>query len=130
MALCKEHQRQCTIAQVLAAREASVQRIELPRPWIGVSYDAVDDRLAQQIGLEKPRGALITEITPGGPAAVAGLQVGDIVLQYAGKPINESNEFSVHIGQSKIGQSLVMETIHYGKPKTIKLTPIVFGAAN
>ena len=129
MALCKKNQHRCTIIKVVSARESSVQRIELPRPWIGISFDFVDATLAQQIGLDKPRGALITEIAPDGPAALAGLQVGDVVLKYAGQLISESSEFGGLIGKSKIGESLTMETIHYGKPKTFALTPVLFGAA-
>ena len=127
MARCKTDQRRCTLIRVVAASESAARRIQLPRPWIGLTYNEVNASLAKELGFDSPRGALITEVTANGPAAAAGLQVGDVVLRYDGKPIIESGQFAGIIGQSKSGTALAVETIHFGKAKTITVTPVEFG---
>ena len=124
---CKKDQHSCTLIQVVDARSSGAKRIQLPRPWLGLTYNEVSAELAKQLGFEKPRGALITEVTKGGPAAKAGLQVGDVVLIYDGKPVNESSEFGGIIGQSKTGAPIKIELMHYGKRATITATLVEFG---
>ncbi len=124
---CKRDQRSCTLIQVVNARQSGARRIQQPRPWIGLTYDAVSAELAKKQGLEKPHGALITDIIPGSPIAKAGMQVGDVVLVYNGKPINEFGELGGAIAQSKTGVPIQLELIHDGKPATVTVTPIEFG---
>lgn len=58
------------------------------RGYLGVSLQPVDSDLAQAFGLEKPEGALITDVLPRSPAAAAGLQRGDIITKIDGQPID------------------------------------------
>lgn len=59
----------------------------LVRSYLGVTIDDVDAEIARSFGLDRPRGAVVTEVRPGSPAERAGLQQGDVVLRFAGTAI-------------------------------------------
>src|SRR5215469_6012681 len=61
--------------------EAAASGGKVVRPWLGASGQGVTAEIAQSLGLPRPEGVLIKEVTPGSPAADAGLHVGDVVLQ-------------------------------------------------
>jgi serine protease Do len=68
------------------------------RGWLGINTQDVSRDLAAAYGLPKPRGALIADILPGGPASRSDLRRGDIVLDYDGQPIDLASELSPRIG--------------------------------
>lgn len=68
------------------------------RGWLGVSLQEVSRGLASAYGLDKPRGALIADILPSGPAAKSDLRNGDIVLEFEGRAIGTSSELPPLVG--------------------------------
>jgi serine protease Do len=68
------------------------QRGKVERGWIGARIQPVTDELAESVGLDKPRGAMITVIDADSPAAQVKLVPGDIILSYDGKPIDRSRQ--------------------------------------
>ncbi len=73
------------------------------RGWLGVSLQEVTHGLAAAYGLDRPRGALIADILPGGPAARSDLKAGDIVLEYEGRAIGLSSELPPLVGLTAPG---------------------------
>ena len=65
---------------------------------IGVAVQEVDQLLAQSFGLSSPRGALVSDLVPGGAADRAGINVGDIVLAANGAAVDHAWDFSVLVG--------------------------------
>jgi len=63
------------------------------RPWLGATLQAVTSDIADSLGLDRPRGALVVKISPKGPAANAGLRVGDLITEIDGAPIEDPNGF-------------------------------------
>ncbi len=59
------------------------------RGWLGVRIQSVTDEIAESLGLDKPRGALIASVNDGGPAQKAGIQAGDVVLSFDGKDVTD-----------------------------------------
>lgn len=57
------------------------------RGWLGVNIQSVSDEIAESLGLDKPRGALIASVHDGGPAQKAGIQPGDVVLTFDGREV-------------------------------------------
>jgi serine protease Do len=71
---------------------------EVVRGWLGVSIQDVDRDLAESFGLDRPRGALIAQVGVGSPAEKSGLESGDIILEFAGQPINNSADLPHVVG--------------------------------
>lgn len=67
------------------------------RGWLGVAIQPVTPAIARTMGLDKPTGALISDVSPGSPAEKAGLRRGDIVLAINGEPVNETRELSLRV---------------------------------
>jgi serine protease Do len=78
------------LAQPIIEQLKSTGKVE--RGWIGARIQPVTDDIAETVGLDKSRGAMIAAIDPGSPAVQAKLQPGDIILSYDGKPIERSRQ--------------------------------------
>ncbi|WP_017932694.1 Do family serine endopeptidase [Robiginitomaculum antarcticum] len=63
----------------------------IARPWLGARTQAVSSEMAQAMGLDRPRGAIIGEVYPGGPADQSGLTKGDVVLSIGGTDVNDDS---------------------------------------
>ncbi|MDG4552392.1 MAG: DegQ family serine endoprotease [Candidatus Contendobacter sp.] len=92
------------------------------RGWMGVTLQEVTQDLARSFSLEQPRGALVADVSADGPAAKAGLQTGDIIVAYAGKPVNDSADLPPLVGSSKPGASKALTVIRDGKEREITVT--------
>ena len=68
------------------------------RGWLGVTIQNVDRNLAESFGLDRPRGALISQLAPEGPAEDAGLEPGDIILEFDGEEIDTSSDLPHVVG--------------------------------
>ena len=94
----------------------------VPRGYLGVGLQELTPEIARKLNLEDTHGVLITGVQPRSPAAKAGLQPGDVVLEWDGNKVNEPSELRLMVANSKIG-STVPITIHRdGKPLTIQIT--------
>ena len=92
------------------------------RGWMGVTLQEVTQDLARSFNLEQPRGALVADVSADGPAAKAGLKVGDIIVAYAGKPVNDSADLPPLVGSTKPGASKPLTVIRDGKEQKIEVT--------
>ncbi|GAB5452085.1 MAG: serine protease MucD [Halioglobus sp.] len=68
------------------------------RGWLGVTIQDVDRTLAESFGLDKPRGALVTQLADDGPADKAGLKAGDIITRFDGQDIRTSGDLPHVVG--------------------------------
>ena len=73
--------------QVRPVVEALRRGERVRRGYIGVALQDVDEGVAAALGIDRNRGELIRSVTPGGPAARAGVQQGDVVVSVAGQPV-------------------------------------------
>jgi serine protease Do len=76
------------------------------RGWLGVNIQNVTDEIAESLGLDKPKGALIASVHDGGPAQVAGIQPGDVVLMFDGKPIDDMRQLPLIVAETPIDKSV------------------------
>ena len=91
------------------------------RGWLGVRIQAVTDDIAESFGLKDAHGALIASVTPTGPAEVAGIKPGDIVLKFNGKPIKEMRELPRLVAEANIETEATIEFWRDGQMKTAKI---------
>ncbi|GAB2904051.1 DegQ family serine endoprotease [Uliginosibacterium flavum] len=82
---------------------------KVSRGKLGVVIQTVDKDLAQSFGLDKPAGALINSLEPGGPADKAGLQNGDIIQQVDGVAVAESSDLPRIIGERSPGETVKLK---------------------
>ena len=72
------------------------------RGWLGVNIQSVNDEIAESLGLDKPRGALIASVHDGGPAQKAGIQPGDVVLTFDGKEVTDMRHLPRIVAETPI----------------------------
>jgi serine protease Do len=92
------------------------------RGWLGVTLQEVTQALARSFNLEQPRGALVADVGENSPAAKAGLKAGDVIVAYAGKPVNDSADLPPLVGSTKPGASRALTVIRDGKEREITVT--------
>jgi len=95
---------------------------EVRRGTLGIFVQDLTSDLAGAFGLDKKRGALISEIIPGSAAEKAGLLAGDVITGVAGHPVASAQEFHNYEGQFPIGEEL---DIDYVRNKATKRTRVM-----
>ena len=91
------------------------------RGWLGVIVQEVNKNLAESFGLDKPKGALVAEVAPGGPAEKGGLETGDIIVEFNGREIHYSADLPVAVGNTKAGDKAELMVVRNGKEKTLSV---------
>jgi hypothetical protein len=89
--------------------------------FLGVGTRPVEPEDARQLGLNEPRGALVGQIYPGGPAERAGLLPGDVVIGAEGSAINQPQELVALVGAHHSGDVLTLQVFSHGQTKTVKV---------
>jgi serine protease Do len=89
------------------------------RGWLGVRVQSVDEDIAEAFGLPEPTGALVASVAEGGPAAASGIEVGDVIVTFDGKPIRSMRELPRVVAQTDVGKSVQVEVVHEGQRKTV-----------
>jgi serine protease Do len=92
------------------------------RGWLGVRIQSVTDEIADSLGLDRPKGALVAGITEGGPAEKAKIEAGDVVLTFDGKPIASMNQLPRAVAETKIGREVPVDVWRKGKLLHLKVT--------
>ncbi len=95
---------------------------KVSRGWLGVLIQDVSRELAESFGMSKPGGALVAKVLPDSPAAKAGVQVGDVITEYNGVPVDSSSELPPLVGRTKIGTSTPIKVLRNGKYLTLRVT--------
>ena len=91
------------------------------RAWLGVHIQSVTDDIAESLGLKDHNGALVADVTPGGPAAKAGMKGGDVILKFDGKEINEYSRLPRIVSETPINKEVDLEVLRDGKRIPIKV---------
>ena len=102
--------------------ENAIQGAKVVRPWFGASNQSLTADLAASLGLKRPIGVLINELYPSGPAEIAGLAPGDVVVKIDGKDVTGPKVLRFHIATLKIGRKILLNVIRHGKERTFELS--------
>ncbi len=94
----------------------------LRRPWIGATFQNVSPEIAQSLGLDRPRGALVTSVVKGGPAAKAGIEPGDIIVSINEKRVQHINALGYRLTTVGIGNLAKIEILSRGESEATELT--------
>jgi serine protease Do len=91
------------------------------RGWLGVSIQDVTPELAKQFSLSESRGALVTDVLENSPAAKAGLQQGDVIVSYDGKPVENPGSLRNHVAETAVGSKVKIGIIRDKKEKELEV---------
>jgi serine protease Do len=102
------------------------------RAYLGVVIEQVSHELAKQFGVQTQHGVVVDDVQPNAPAAVAGLKSGDVILEFAGKPVNSPLDLQVAVEQAPIGTAQPLTVMRNGKRLTLDVAvreqPANYGA--
>lgn len=76
---------------------------KIQRPWLGATVQVVSAEIAEALGLDRPRGVLVTRVFPGAPADVAGLKVGDLIIAVDGVEVLDPDSFGYRFATKAVG---------------------------
>lgn len=92
---------------------------ETHRGWLGVRIQAVTDDLVESLGLEQARGALVADVTATGPAEKAGIESGDVIVEFNGHPVREMKDLPRVVAETPVGSKVPVKVIRKGKEITV-----------
>jgi len=95
---------------------------ETRRGWLGVRIQQVSDEIAESLGMDGARGALIAGVTEGGPAEESGLLPGDVVLKFDGKDVPEMRDLPRIVADTTVGKAVDVVVLRKGEEVTVKVT--------
>ena len=94
---------------------------KVSRGWLGVVIQEVTADLAESFGLDRPRGALVSQVQTDSPASKAGLQASDVILSFNGKAVENSGDLPRMVGRVKPGTRIAVDVWRKGKSQQLNV---------
>lgn len=94
---------------------------ETRRGWLGVRIQDVTKDVAEAMGLDSAKGALVTDV-PEGPAKAAGLLAGDVILSFDGVDVKDTRALVRQVGNTEVGKAVRVRVFREGKTETLRVT--------
>ena len=88
------------------------------RGWLGVYIQAIDEDTAQLMGLKDRKGALVSKVEQDAPAARAGIERGDVIVEFDGKPVDEMDQLPRIVAATPVGSKVEVKALRKGKKKS------------
>lgn len=100
-----------------------IEHGKITRGWLGIRMEVVDSDLAEKLKLDEPRGAIVVEVGRNSPAEKAGIQHGDVVLEFNEKAIKDIPHLTQAVASAGVGAKVKVKLLRKGKEisLTVKL---------
>jgi serine protease Do len=95
---------------------------KVSRGYLGVSITSLLEDMAKQFKVPDTSGALVQDVTPGGPADKAGIKSGDVIRKLEGKTVGDSGQLTAMVTDMNPGTEVALDILRDGKPMTIRVT--------
>jgi serine protease Do len=95
---------------------------KVTRGWLGVQMQPLTPALAKAAGMSNHDGVLVNLVTDGSPAAHAGVEQGDVITGFAGKPIKTTRDLAMAVAQTQSGKSVDMTVWRNDRSRTLDVT--------
>jgi serine protease Do len=92
------------------------------RGWLGVLIQPVDEDIAKSLDLPEAQGALVAKVFADSPAAKAGVEVGDVIVEFDGQRIRKSNDLPLIVAATPVGKAVGLTLVRAGSQKTVDVT--------
>ncbi len=109
------------VNMVKAVIRSSAATGRVVRPWGGVEIQEVTPDIAQALGLDRPVGALVSDLHPLSPLNDAGIRRGDVIVALNDKPIESSQEFNYRLATAPVGERAGITYLRGGRPNTAEV---------
>jgi len=103
-----------------AVAEALIKTGKVIRGWLGVSFQEVTPSLARSLNLKASKGALVSEVTKGGPAEKAGIRRGDVIVSLDGGAVENANELRNRLAGTRVGKKVEIVLLRKGERITVQ----------
>jgi serine protease Do len=84
---------------------------KVTRGYLGVLIQKVTPEIAESLGVEKPQGALVANVSKDGPADKAGVKVGDVIVEFDGKEVKESGDLPIVVARTAVDKKVRMKVL-------------------
>jgi Do/DeqQ family serine protease len=101
--------------------DSLVKKGKVVRGWLGVSIQPITPELAKQFNVKEENGALVADVVEDGPAEKAGIQRGDVIVDYDGKAVVDPGTLRNMVAATSPGKDVSLKVVRDGKPRTIKV---------
>jgi serine protease Do len=95
---------------------------ETRRGWLGVRVQSMSDEIVESMGLPRNSGALVADVTDGSPGKAAGIEPGDVIVEFNGKPIKDMKALPKAVSTTEIGSTVAVKVIRKGKEMIFNVT--------
>ena len=110
-----------TLAKAVVAELENEPDHDVHRGWLGVRIQAVTDEIAESLGLDKARGALVASVSDNGPAQMAGIQAGDVVLSFDGREVSDMRRLPRLVAETPVGKTVPVTLWRKHKDNTVQV---------
>jgi serine protease Do len=91
------------------------------RGWLGVQIQAVTDEIAESLGLQSSKGALVAGVVKESPAETAGFKTGDVIITFDGREVSESRRLPRMVAETDVGKKVGVVVWRNGKRETLSV---------
>lgn len=107
--------------QARAVVKELIEKGHVVRGWIGVTIQPVNRDIADSLGLDRPRGALVAKVEPGGPAARAGIRTGDVILKFGDREVRRLRDLTRAVADTDPGTKTTVEVWRNGEVRRLTI---------
>jgi serine protease Do len=98
-----------------------IEKGEVERGWLGVYIQNIDYDMAEKLGLKNTDGALVSQVQTDSPAEKAGFKIGDVIVEFDGKPVKNSGQLRITVASTDIGKPVDVKIIRDGREKILSV---------
>jgi Do/DeqQ family serine protease len=102
--------------------EDLVRTGKVSRGYLGAYIQSLNPGLAKEFDVPDTSGALVQSVTPGGPAAKAGIQNGDVIRKFNGQAVADGDSLTSQVTETNPGTAITLDVLRNGKPASVKVT--------
>jgi len=106
---------------VHSVMDSLIKTGKVTRGWLGVSIQEVTAELAKQFGLSEATGALVSEVIADSPAVAGGVQAGDVIVSFDGKPVENPTVLRNIVAQTPVGKNVKVEVLRDKKRRSLNV---------
>ena len=94
---------------------------ETRRGWLGVKIQSVTDEIAESLAVKENSGALVSSVTPDGPAAKGGVEAGDVITRLDGREVSSMRSLPRLVSRVPVGKAIDVEVMRKGEKRVLKV---------